>query len=459
MIEEFSNPREILNRAHQLHKEEKFDEAEKLYLSILNSHPEEPSVLFLLGTLYLQQKKHGLAVVLLEGALDVREFAEGYNNLGSALKAENLEDRALKAYQRSIELDPKNADVWNNLATLHVNAGSPEECIKLCDRCIELDPDHPNAHWNRGLANLELEKWELGWEGYEWGFKSKDRMIRFYHRPGKEVPTWNGEADKTVIVYGEQGVGDEVMFGTILPEVIQRSKHVVFDCHPRLVPLWRRSFPEIEVHGTRKETSISWLKGEYDYSIALGSLPKIFRTKPEDFPHHSGVLKVDPIRKQQLWDRMEAIKPGKPKVGIAWIGGRKKTRFDLRSIPLANWKPILEQDCNFISLQYTAFSAGEAAEHNVPHWQEVIDDMDDQAALIAACDLVISVCQTAVHMAGGLNKECWCLTPNKPAWRYGMTKDYMVWYPDQVRIIRQPAETTWEPVMKDVAQRLQERFK
>ena len=456
MIEEFTNPRLLLERAHKLHKEEKFEEAKELYLSLLSKNPEDPNALFLLGTLFLQQKQNGIAVVLLEAALDIKEFAEGYNNLGSALKANNFDQRAREAYERSIELNPNNPDVWNNMATLHVNAASPEQCIELCNKCLALQPDHPNANWNRGLANLELENWELGWRGYDWGFKSLDRMVRVYDRPGKNVPLWEGQPDKTVIVYGEQGVGDEVMFGTCLPEVIERSKRVIFDCHPRLVSLWRRSFPTVEVHGTRKEKEIRWLRDEYDCSIALGSLPKFFRRKPEDFPHHLGVLTPDPVRKQQLWDRLEAIKPGKPKVGIAWIGGRKRTRFDLRSIPLSVWKPVLEQDCNFVSLQYTDFSLGEAAKFNVPHWQDVIDDMDDQASLISACDLVISVCQTAVHMAGGLDKECWCLTPSKPAWRYGLTKDYMVWYPDQVRIIRQQPDQPWEEVLKGVGERLED---
>jgi hypothetical protein len=105
----------------------------------------------------------------------------------------------------------------------------------------------------------------------------------------------------------------------------------------------------------------------------------------------------------------------------------------------------------FISLQYGEHGLMQAEELGITHWPKAVDDLDDFAALIKACDLVVSVCQTAIHFAGGLGKECWCLTPSQPAWRYGIDGP-MHWY-GSVELLRQKG-TEWEPVFEEVGIRL-----
>jgi hypothetical protein len=446
---------DLIKKGNKLHKGGKLDEAEKIYNGILNRHPDNPGVLFLLGTLYLQKRCNGLAINLLESALSRQEFSEAFNNLGSAYKAENFNDMALRAFHRARELNEKDPDVCNNLSTIYINEGQPAQCIDWADEAIKLDSDHPNAHWNRGLAYLELGEWERGWEGYEWGFKSKDRLSRDYKTDTNNATRWDGSPGKTVVVYGEQGVGDEIMFSSCIPDLISVSKKVIFDCHPRMVALMRRSF-NVECYGTRKESSIDWIKFPIDNFVAIGSLPGFFRKKSEDFPGTPYLL-ADSVRVEHFREKISAVKPGL-RVGVTWTGGRKKTRIDLRSIPIEQLERLFNiPGTSFVSLQYTPEAAAEAEKFDLPHWQDVINDLDELTALTKACDLVISVCQTQVHMAGALGVSCLCLTPSRPAWRYGMFGN-MPWY-GSVTNIRQESDGDWAGVIEAAAARLLELTK
>lgn len=128
-------------------------------------------------------------------------------------------------------------------------------------------------------------------------------------------------------------------------------------------------------------------------------------------------------------------------MGVAWYGGNQTTHQSLRCVPLEKWKPILDNDATFVSVQYGVKEAP------IPHWNEAVDDVDELTALIQACDLIITVNQTAVHQAGGLGKECWTLTPKACAWRYSSGGDKMPWYPS-VTQFRQTSD--WSEVIERV---------
>lgn len=445
----------LLQQAHQLHRENKFPEAEKIYLDLINRHMEEPAILFLLGTLYLQQGKNGLAASLLQHALRHKpQLAEAWNNLGSCYRNENLLEPAEDAYQKATTFAPNDPDCWNNYATLYINEGDPKQCLEYCARALALKPDHPNANWNKGLAHLELEQWREGWQGYEWGMASGDRLMRHYDTPEHQVPVWDGKPCDELIVYGEQGVGDETMFASILrPNVFPIVKRVIFDCHPRLFPLWRRSFPELHaIYPTRKQGEINWLRSRPSAKIALGSLGQFFRNSEEDFWKHEGYMKPDPLLVERFKRKLAALGP-LPKIALAWAGGKKKTRVELRSIPLMLFESLFSLPVQFISTQYTEGAREEAKQYGLVHWQSSIDDLDELCALLAACDLVITVNQSNAHFAGAMGLNTWVLTPSRPAWRYHMSRPDMLWYPS-VRQFRQGADSEWRPVIREVKREL-----
>jgi tetratricopeptide (TPR) repeat protein len=467
-----------LDLAQRLHLDGRLAEAEAAYARLTGEGDPSAELLYLRGTLLLQQGQPARAVECLAECVRLRpEWAEAHANLGTAWFHLQRLPEARSAYERARVLAPGDARIAASLAATYVHAGTPEQALALAREALALDPEDASAHWNAALAHLELGQWQPGWAEYAWGFAAGERPLRTYDADGT-TPEWDGAPGRTVVLYGEQGLGDEILFASCIPDALRRCKRVILECHPRLAALFRRSFPEAEVYGTRKDEMIAWpahlaAAGRApDAKLALGSLPRLFRNRDADFPRRDspqtrGYLRADPRRVADYRARL-----GKgPVIGIAWAGGTAPTRADLRTIPLAEWTPVfasagnsaggdaasgvdtVPQGARFVSLQYTPGAQAEAARCGIPHWPEAVDDLDEQAALICACDLVISVCQTAVHLAGALGVPTWCLTPAAPAWRYGIAGDSMPWYPT-VTLLRQRPGEAWTPVLARTAERL-----
>lgn len=432
-----------LEQAHKIQMDGDLALAEQIYTAILSNHPDNWLCTFFLGTLYLQTHRNGLAVIMFERAGQLHpQSPEIWNNLGTAYKRENFNEEARKALLRSRSLNV-DADNLNNLATIYINEGEPEKGERWARLAVKEDPESTYAHWNLSLTLLEQGKWQEGFKEYSWGLRSKDRRNRDYN-----AALWRGQKNKSVVVYGEQGIGDEIMFASCIPDLKKLSKRVVFDCHPRLIGLFERSFG-IKCYPDRKKDEIPWIwKENLDYKIPIGGLPQFFRKTDKDFPGKP-YLKPDPDMVKDVRTRLESLGPG-PYIGVSWYGGKKKTRNDLRAVPLEKWGEILKQDAQYISLQYTKDHIKEAQEHGLHVIKDVFEDnYDYNAALVCALDLVISVNTSIVHLAGALGQECWCLTPTRRAWRYYEPKPgKMVWY----NSVKQYSAINddWEPALNRV---------
>lgn len=440
--------------------EGRLDEAEDILEGLLQRDPDNAYCLFGVASVQLKKEHPAICRQLLERCIELDDkMPEAWNNLGFLHHSVNKTERALECFQRAIDLRPETAEFWNNIATIYVNAGQPEKALERTARAIDLDPEQVDPHWNSALALLELGRWEEGFEKAEWGLKEEGkRKRRSYRDEDREVPVWDGTPGRNVVVYGEQGVGDEIMFASILPELQRDCASVIYDAHPRLMPLMRRSFPDITVYGTRKQTDLYWPKFHaIDASIAIGSLPRLYRKRDEDFPR-TGYLTPDPVQVAAFRERFAEL-GDRPTIGISWKGGTTSTRHDLRSITLDQWLPIFQAiDANWVSLQYhdnAEYVLREFAKESgveVHHWSDVIADLDrNYAGLMPALDLTISVCTSAVHAAGAYGLPCWCLCPSAPAWRYGL-KGRMPWY-DSVKMLRQRGRD-WAPVIERAAKDL-----
>ncbi len=438
---------------------EQWPEAVACLTKHLNGHFFDPLAAMMLGYCHIMMGNPGLAAMLCRQAVHTKpKFPEGWRNLGGAFKSAHMNEDAERAFLRALEQEDEpihKARTYANLGTLHINEGSPEKALAYLDKSLELEPDGEASYhtkWNRALALLELGRWQEGFQGYEYRFPTGAMRSRTYGN----LKAWDGTPGKKVIVWGEQGVGDEIMFGTVLPDAIKNCEAVIFDCHPRLTKLFARSFPGVAIHGTRKlQTTIDWFKpGMADCHVSLSSLPVLYRRTAEEFPG-TPYLKADEAEAAKL----KAQGNGKLRVGISWAGGAHKTRADLRTVQLKNWLPILKAiDADFYSLQYTDKAAREVCEieeeHGIrikhfPGWVEC-KDYDKTASFVKSMDLVITVCTSVLHLAGALGVPTWCLVPSKPAWRYGLTGEKSIWY-NSVKLVRQGKDETWEPVIERVA--------
>lgn len=428
---------EIFERAQKLHVEGKFAEAEKLYDDLLTQNHDNPGLLATMGTLMLQTDRLGLAISLLERASSQLKQDDVLANLGIAYKQSGQYEKCKQMFAKAMKLNP-SAKVLADYAALFVNVGTPEEAEKHARKAVQMEPDNGMAHWNLSIALLEQGKWASGWDHWDWGFRSVPPMRIDRKIAGK--PYWDGTKGKTIAVYGEQGIGDEIMFASMLPDMMKENT-VILESHQRLKTLFENSFPGLTVYGTREERTVSWpADHEFDYQVSIGSLGKFYRRNRESFPG-TPYLKAEPLEQSDKF-----------RVGISWTGGMKPGRVRTREVPLQMWGPILDNGCEFVSLQYTDcdddLSAMKILGHDIRYYPEVkANDYNETARLVKSCDLVISVCTSVVHLAGALGVPCWCLTPNKPAWRYGVTGG-MPWY-RSVRLYRQPqgGPEMWRPVI------------
>lgn len=440
---------EIFQKANQLHLDGKFQEAEQIYDQILSQNHDNAGLLATMGTLYLSMGKPGLAVCLLQQSMEKSKTKppEVMANLGIAYKHTGQIDKAIKYMEKAATSKDATPETLSTYGAMFIESGEPEKAIKLFNKAIAGNPKLALAHWNKSLILLEEGMWDQAWDEYEWGLKSGMRIDRKYG----EIPYWDGTNGQTIWVYGEQGIGDEIMFASMLPDLL-RHNTVILECHQRLVKLFERSFGHMGVicYGTREDKEISWPdKHMIDARISIGSLGKFYRRSAESFPG-TPYLKADGVDRGRKF-----------RVGISWTGGMKSGRVRKRTVPLSWWKSILNNDCEFVSLQYTnceaEIEAVERSGYSITQYPEIkAHDYYETAKIVKSCDLVISCCTSVIHLAGALGVPCWVMTPKHPAWRY-QNSGRMPFY-KSVRLYRQPEKDVgaWAPDIERIGLDLQD---
>lgn len=435
------------------------EEALQILLPEMDKDFGDPNALFVAGLIFFKSDKVGLAYQMFRRAAELMpKNPETWANLGNCFHATQNLDEAEMCFKRSLNIRP-HADVLNNLALIQLNKCMYGEVIRMCNEVIQEKPEHLDANINRAFAFLALGRWREGWKGYNLNIGViKDRKELEY--PGSR--RWNGAKGENVVCYGEQGIGDEISFASCLPDLIRDSKSVTIECDRRLKGLFQRSFPTTKVHGSRYDDKRPWAAEEkFDSRVALGQLPEFYRNEDDSFP---GTPYLVPDKDMVIQWRalLDSLGP-KPKIGLAWSGGRAHTFKDRRSLKLVDLLPVLRHDAHWISLQYEnpedeLESLEETHGIKVHHWRWGVEnyDYDQTAALVSQLDLVISVTTTAVHLAGGLGVPCWCLVPDRVMWRY-LTQAHGSWFPwaKSVELFRQHGEK-W-PIDR-ISQRLDERY-
>jgi tetratricopeptide (TPR) repeat protein len=436
--------REKLEEARKLASQEDYGGCLKAANEILDEDFGNELALFMAGYALLKSERFGLAYNVFRRVADVSRRSEPWNNAGMCHQETYNLDDAETCFRKALQLDPDSIAAMHNLALIYVNRCKPEEALKWVDRAEKAGSTSWEALDNKALALLMLGRWEEGWKAYRaTAGRQKQRGLRGYN----DEPMWEGQKG-VVAIYGTQGLGDEISFASCIPDAVKKAD-VILDCDHRLEGLFRRSFPEAKVYGTRFKDR-TWDE-DVDYSLPIDCLPQLFRNRDEDFP---GVayLRADPERRVQwraLFDTMR-----KPVIGIAWTGGIPSTGKEKRSLSLADLEPIFRSvEATWVSLEYRDCEEEiREFEKNtgikIHHWKRATQtkDYDDTAGLVAELDLVLSVTTAVVHLAGALGKECWCIAPNLPRWFYRLEGD-LPWY-KSVKMFRQKKEWPIEEIAR-----------
>jgi hypothetical protein len=355
---------------------------------------------------------------------------------------------------REREFDGIACDIKANISGLYVAAGEPDKGLAVVKEIEERWPDYEDMarlRGNKSLLLLEKGDYAGGFDEMDNAGGGKRPVNKNYYG---DPELWDGTKGATVVVTGEQGIGDEIMFASMIPDLM-KDCNVIMDAHMRLADMFRRSF-NIPVYATREFSTLMWRPPEMPYyKIPIGSLGKFYRRSRESFPG-TPYLKADPVLSEMIKKKLG----DKPRIGISWRGGSKMTNKAARHIPLEAFLPIFKTiDAQWISLQYHQMSQREVdymkEKHGVTidHWQAELDDYDITAALVENLDLVISVPQSVVHLAGALGKETIQLCPKMSMWQAGVYGEDAPWY-ESVKNIWQPEFGDWGGVLKQLEAQL-----
>lgn len=435
-------------------------EVAEIYREFLRANPGAPEAAYALALWHHGQGKHELAVELLRPLVDrPSPRREALNLLGLILGRELGQlGEGEHLLRRALEQDPFWQAALSNLGWLLLEKGDYQQGLQLLDAALARNPEDHETRLMRAYMNLKHGEFDAGWRDYEARLQSS-----FAVNPPNRFTQWDGTpiGASTLLISGEQGLGDQIMFASCFGEAIARAGRCVVECDPKLVKLFARSFPAARVQaaappGAADSRLLQSLP--IDRQILMGSLPRFWRGRWSDFPQHTGYLRAAPERIAYWRARLDALGSG-PKIGLSWRGGVAATRRHLRSIDLEEFLPLLRKPVKFVSLQY-----GDCADDlnalcskhglSLPHWRDAIDDYDETAALICALDLVISVCTAVIHLTGALGKPVWVLVPAVAEWRYLDRGEALPWYPS-ARLYRQTQTGSgWEGVINRVAQEL-----
>jgi len=384
-----------------------------------------------LGYCFMEAGESGLAYQCFKRASDIFPGEPVFwHNMGKLCHERQDEDGAEENFRRALKCKPNFALSLSGLAMTSLYKADYPASIAYANRSLAEDPTDVEAKQNRGMAYLAMKRWREGWIDYQGNVNvDKNRRVPNY---GDSV-MWDGTKGLDLVICGEQGIGDEISFASCIKDVVRDSKSVTIECDTRLERLFQRSFPTCEVHGTRyKKVDPAWrLAKKYDAHCLMGRLPMFYRNKDSDF-HGEPYLIPDEQKVVQWKALLESLGP-KPRIGISWTGGLKHTGQKKRSVTLDTYAPLFKAvDAHWISLQYKEPEVKEAEEkYGVKihdwDWATRVADYDQAVALISQLDLVISVCTTAVHAAGALGIETWCLVPEKPLWRYMVEGEWFPW--------------------------------
>jgi tetratricopeptide (TPR) repeat protein len=439
------------NLGNALLAQQKLEEAEACYQRALALRPDYAEASYNQGNLRQAQNKLEEAADCYRRAIQLKPaLAEAHYNLGNTLHSLDRLEEAAASFEQALKLKPDYALAHYNLGCVFEDLGRLEEALCSIHRALEIQPDYPQARFGQALAQLRNGDFATGWRNYESRWQSPDHDTPWRAYP---QPSWRGEklAEGRLLVWGEQGIGDEIQFAGLIPDALRTGNRITLDCDARLKPLFARSFPEVKVvSGCKPAESEST---EIAAQLPTGSLPALYRTSEAAFAAtRSPYLKADAGEREEF---RAHYSDGRRLIGLAWHTKNQRTGRK-RCIALEQLAPLFAlSGIRWISLQYGDFDALEeqaAAAHAPLLIDRTVDqfaDLDRFAAQVAAMDQVITIDNSTAHLAAALGLPVWLLTPFAPDWRWMEKRAETPWYPT-LRLIRQPSLGDWASVIESV---------
>jgi tetratricopeptide (TPR) repeat protein len=407
--------------------------------------PQDAAIHFNRGCFFSDLQEWNAAVESYRTAIALNpDHADAYCNLGHALQEAGQGDAALDSYSRALEINPGLSTAFNNRANLFRSRHQLAEALLDYRRTVALEPNAAEVHYNIAQLALLQGDFKEGWTEYEWRRLIQEALAVGARRP---LPVWFGDHDlkgKQILLHAEQGLGDTIQFCRYVKLVADLGSRVTLEVQP----------PLFDLLGNLDGVAHLILSGEpapsADCQCSLMSLPGAFRTTLETIPSDVPYLQADP-HKVSRW--REILGPRtRPRVGLAWSGNPHNRNDHKRSVELAQWIPLLPDECEYFCLQKGIREADRRIMSACGKFTAVESynaNFTDTAALIETLDLVVSVDTSLAHLSGAMGKKTWILLCFLPDWRWLLGRRDTPWYPTAT-LYRQPVSGDWHSVMAEV---------
>ena len=433
------------NMGATLQEQGKLDEAIAAYNKALSIKPDHAAAYNNMGNALQDQGKLDEAIAAYNKALSIKpDYADAYNNMGVTLQEQGKLDEAIAAYNKALSIKPDYAEAYNNMGNALKDQGKLDEAIAAYNKALSIKPDYAEAYYNMGRLHWLQGNFKKAFELLEYRWLVKKLKIGEALKTSK--PEWKGGKER-LFVWKEQGIGDEVMFSSLLIDAGKQASSLIVECDHRLLPIYERSFPSnITFTDDRKKLN----EKDFESHIAIGSLLNHFRSDRRDFAKSAaGWLKAEQDRTKNFRTSL-LTQPKSKLIGLSWFTKSDKANSNLRSIEVEWLSDHLHSlPFEFVSLQY-GLPKEELSEINskvkidIQSVEELnlFQDIDGLASLISACDIVISIDNINVHLAGALGVDTRVLLPEISDERWGAASELSYWY-DSVTLYRQKKREDW----------------
>ena len=399
------NIRALNNFGAALVRNRQLEEPKDKLLYALELAPNNIDIYTNLGSVYqgLAQPEKSLEIAFKVIESNPSWFM-AYNNLGCALGELSRTNDAREAYKTALTLNPKYVPTIINLAQLEVKSGNHIKGVELYERALELNNitngEQELVKYYLSHSYLYLGDLSKGWGYYDYGFSNLLPTGAYRSKRKFIQPQWSGNIYEqgTILIWREQGIGDEIFFSTCLVDLHETNLNVILECDPRLINIFQRSYPKFKVRGELLNSKFMSVINDFDVHLAIGSLPKYFRQKISDFGRKLTPWIAEPFLVSAIQNKLSFFN-NKILIGICWRSGKLSIGRNTNYTTLQDWEPLLKcPDYQFVNLLHgdceTEISEIEKLFNiKILRWSDIDlkDDLETVLALVSQLDCVVSV--------------------------------------------------------------------
>ena len=458
-------------------KQKKFKYAEKMFLKVISFEPNDFDHYFNLANLYREAKDFKKCIEALKTSTKINS-----KNIKCLLMLSSIYykvgdiENGLKVIKLVLDIEPNNLDAMKNEAYFLVSTGRFGEAldryskilkfdnnkkyfsdISVCyiflgdvynaERFNDLADKNANTKYNKGIIQLSQGNYKDGWDNFESGLINKSRILRKGHEKLDQLPFWTlNEKFSSIVLIGEQGIGDEIMYSTIISTLSKEIKKIYILCDPRLKGVLQNKYPYLKFLNSEQNYNIK----RFESKLAIGSLTRYFRVNEKTFTENNGDSNTKKNKDNKVNVKL------KKTIGLSWHTTNKQFGPE-RNINLNRFSSLFkDKNLNFMNLQYGNH------ETEIKNLEEKLDrkiflntnndnknDIDSLAENIKKCDLVVTIDNSTVHLSGFLNVDTLLLLPFVADWRWQKNRSDTPWY-SSVKLFRQKQKSDWMTVINEI---------